>query len=163
MEQVSEAYGRMPVETADGEWTYFNRGYFYPHRSVYRGPGDSDMWRMNKDGQSFERLTSFTGQDTDGRPLPDGSMVFLSSRDGQYNVYRLAPGMDDKDGAGAVTQLTFFKPIGDEQTIAQVRDRHSSRDVGTNEVRLDHSPVGRSKLELDTLCSVSGEHVRPLR
>ncbi|MCA9304659.1 MAG: PD40 domain-containing protein [Phycisphaerales bacterium] len=84
---------------------------------------------MNKDGRTFEQLTSFTGQDTDGQPLPDGSMLFLSSRDGQYNLYRLAPGMDDKDGAGAVTQLTFFKPTGDEVTIAHgVRDLAVSAD-----------------------------------
>ena len=126
---VSAAYGRMPLESADGEWTYFNRGYFHPHRSVYRGPGDSDMWRMNKDGQTFEQLTTFTGHDLDGRPLPDGSMLFLSSRDGQYNLYRLAPGMDDKDGPGAVKQLTFFKPTGDEATIAHgVRDLAVSAD-----------------------------------
>ena len=129
MTKVSEAFGRMPVESIDGEWTYFNRGYFYPHRSVYRGPGDSDMWRMSRDGRTFERLTSFTGQDMDGRPLEDGSMIFLSSRDGQYNAYRLAAGMNDKDGAGAVEQLTFFKPTGDEQTLAHgVRDLQVSAD-----------------------------------
>lgn len=128
MVSLSDAFGRMPLESADGEWTYFNRGYFYPHRSVYRGPGDSDMWRMHKDGRTFERLTSFNGQDMEGRPLPDGSMVFLSSRDGLYNVYRLDAGKDEKD-AGAVSQLTFFKPTGDEQTLAHgVRDLQVSAD-----------------------------------
>ena len=54
----------------------------------------------------------------DGEPfgLPDGSVVFLSARDGQYNVWRLdAPGIEGQGGSqpggqpgGAARQLTKF-------------------------------------------------------
>ncbi len=132
MELISDAFGRAPVERADGEWVYFNRGYYYPNRPAYRGPGNIDLWRMHKDGETFEQLTSFDGNDLNARPLADGSVVYVSSRDGQYNLYRLAKDSTDLSGAEAITQLTHFEVDEGEHTIGHgVRDLAVSGDGAT--------------------------------
>lgn len=132
IERVTDAFGREPATHADTEDVYFHRGYYNPHRVAYRGPGNMDIWRYRPSDGSFEQLTHFDGNDFQPNILPDGSMVYVSSRDGQYNLVRLEAGKDDQ-APGAVRQLTHFKP--DEQnptTIAHgVRDLQVSADGTT--------------------------------
>lgn len=113
IERITDAYGKDPTPTRDGG-VIFARGYSLANRPAYRGPGATDLWRMDAGG-GFTRLTSDAGNDWSGYELPDGSVVFLSSRDGQNNVYRLAAGATDAD-PGALTQLTSFAP-GDTASI----------------------------------------------
>lgn len=130
--RITDAFGRAPSLGADGEGIYFMRGYYYPHRVAYRGPGNIDIWRFDPGDNTFTQVTAFTGNDMDPNPLPDGSLVYLSSRDGQYNLVHLAPGATDQDGS-AVTQLTHFKPDAvHPTTIAHgVRDLQVSGDGST--------------------------------
>lgn len=132
MERVTDAFGRSPSTRADSEDIYFNRGYYYPHRVAYRGPGSMDIWRYRPSDGSFVQLTQFDGNDFEPSVLPDGSMVYVSSRDGQYNLVRLEAGKTDQD-PGAVRQLTHFKPDADNpETIAHgVRDLQVSEDGST--------------------------------
>lgn len=113
IERLSDAYGLDPTPTSDGG-AIFTRGRSMPNRPAYRGPGSTDLWRMDAGGE-FTRLTSNTGSDWAGYELPDRSVVFLSSRDGQNNVYRLEAGATDADADG-LTQLTWFE-AGDEASI----------------------------------------------
>ncbi|MFG0312624.1 MAG: S41 family peptidase [Phycisphaerales bacterium] len=132
MERVTDAFGRGPATHADTEDVYFVRGYYYPHRVAYRGPGNIDIFKYSPSTDSFTQLTQFDGNDFEPCILPDGSMVYISSRDGQYNLVRLAPGKTDQD-AGAVRQLTHFKPSSStSDTIAHgVRDLQVSADGST--------------------------------
>ncbi|MBL4592004.1 MAG: PD40 domain-containing protein [Phycisphaerales bacterium] len=165
MESISDAFGRMPTASADGEWTYFNRGYFYPHRTAYRGPGNIDLWRMNKDGETFEQLTNFNGNDMNGHPLPDGSMVYLSSRDGQYNLWRLNADRTDISGKDSLRQITHFAPTDEEGTIAHgVRDLAVSADgslavfvVWNTMYSLDLTRSGAEPRVIDVLLSSDTE------
>ncbi len=113
IERLTDAYGIDPTPARDGG-LIFTRGRSLPNRPAYRGPGSTDVWRMDADGV-FTRLTTDAGSDWAGHELPDGSVVFLSSRDGQNNLYRLAPGATERD-QGAITQLTSFEP-GDHASI----------------------------------------------
>ncbi|MHA7813123.1 MAG: S41 family peptidase [Phycisphaerales bacterium] len=132
MERVTDAFGRGPATHAETEDVYFIRGYYYPHRMAYRGPGNSDIFRYRPSDGSFTQLTQFDGNDFEPCILPDGSMVYISSRDGQYNLVRLAAGKTDQD-QGAVRQLTHFKPdASNPETIALgVRDLQVSADGST--------------------------------
>lgn len=129
MQRVTDAFGRGPATHSSSEDVYFIRGYYYPHRVAYRGPGNLDIWRYRPSDCSFEQMTHFDGNDFEPCMLPDGSLVYISSRDGQYNLVRLAAGKSDQD-AGAVTQLTHFKPDAENpETIAHgVRDLQVSHD-----------------------------------
>lgn len=132
IERVTDAFGRGPATHAGTEDIYFYRGYYYPHRVAYRGPGNTDIWRFTPSDGTFEQLTHFDGNDFEPNILPDGSMVYLSSRDGQYNLVRLEAGKSDQD-PGAVRQITHFKPNEDNPTtIAHgVRDLQISADGST--------------------------------
>ena len=132
MERVTDAFGRGPATHADTEDIYFVRGYYYPHRVAYRGPGNIDIFKYSPSTERFTQLTQFDGNDFEPNILPDGSMVYISSRDGQYNLVRLAPGKTDQD-PGAVRQLTHFKPSSNtSDTIAHgVRDLQVSADGST--------------------------------
>ena len=124
-ERVTDAFGSAPNPGDDGS-VVFQRGYAIQPRPIYRGPGALNLWRLESDGR-FTRLTNFNGNDFEGHPLPDGSTVFISSRDGQNNVHRLRPGATD-DNPRNVEQLTRFAPAPGEHTIAHgVRDLTVSR------------------------------------
>ena len=132
MTRVTEAFARGPATRADTEDIYFIRGYYNAHRVAYRGPGNLDIWRFRPSENSFVQVTQFSGNDMEPCPLPDGSLLYLSSRDGQYNLVRLAPGMTDQDSQ-AITQLTHFKPNEDQPTTITlgVRDLQVSQDGKT--------------------------------
>lgn len=127
--RMTDAFVKYPHESDDGS-VVFTRGYGIQNRPAYRGPGAMDLWFMNSGG-SFERLTSHDGNDFDGHKLSDGSIIFVSSRDGQNNLYRLAPGQNDTE-TGAVSQLTDFGPEDGDVTIGHgVRDLNISHDGST--------------------------------
>jgi tricorn protease len=128
MTRVSEAFGRGPATRSDSEDIYFIRGYYYPHRVAYRGPGNLDIWRHRPSDNSFTQVTEFTGNDMNPCPLPDGSLVYVSSRDGQYNLVRLDANSSDQDG-NAITQLTHFKPDAENPTTIT----HGVRDLTVSE------------------------------
>ncbi|MFK7759396.1 MAG: S41 family peptidase [Phycisphaerales bacterium] len=129
---LTGAFGRAPAPSVDGDDYFFIRGYFYPHRSIYKGSGNLDIWKYSTLEKDFEQVTGFDGNDMDPCPLPDGSLLYLSSKDGQYNVYRLDAGKTDRKGRNSGKQLTSFAPTASEHTIAHgVRDLSVSRDGST--------------------------------
>ncbi len=132
MTRVTDAFGRGPATRPDSEDIYFIRGYYNPHRVAYRGPGNLDIWRFRPSDNSFMQITQFAGNDMNPWALPDGSLVYVSSRDGQYNLVRLNPGATDQDST-EITQLTHFKPDeSNPTTIAHgVRDLAVSQDGRT--------------------------------
>jgi len=124
---ITQAHGRAPTPGSDGT-IVFMRGYNYPQRSAYRGPGNLDIWRFDPGDGSFERVTGFDGQDLDPNILPDGSVVYLSAREGGYNIRRIREGGSDR-GLRDGRELTEFAPGGGEVTIGHgARDLRVSRD-----------------------------------
>ncbi len=128
VERITNAFGTLPREAPGGNAYVFHRGYNGWERPKYRGSGSNDLFRMNADG-SFTQLTSHAGNDGDGFILPDGSVVFVSSRDGNNNIFRLRADATDRGRleANGLTQLTHFKPENGEPTIGHgVRDLNVS-------------------------------------
>ncbi len=104
--RLCEAYGSGPHASADGSSVVFHRVRLDATRPKYAGSGAPDVWSMDVKSGAFTQLTKDNHSDADAYPLPDGSVVFLSSRSGQNNLWRIAKGGSD---AQAV-QLTDFKP-----------------------------------------------------
>jgi tricorn protease len=119
--RLTDAYGTDPTPTPDGWGIVFTRYRFDPTRPKYRGSATSDLWLLRTDTGEFSRLTSHSANDASGVMLPDGSLVFVSSRDGQNNIWRIQPGTDD----ARAEQLTRFRPTPEEITIS-----HGVRDFG---------------------------------
>ncbi len=117
---VSSAFGMFARPTNDGAGLVLARGYCPPERPKYRGSGQNDVWRMSLADGKFTALTTNPANDFDPSALPDGSTLFISSRDGQNNVWRVGPGGESE---GAAIQLTSFQPTKEQLSIgAGVRD-----------------------------------------
>ncbi|MGJ8635709.1 MAG: S41 family peptidase [Phycisphaerales bacterium] len=132
MTDLTGAFGRAPTLGQHDNSIYFMRGYYYPHRWVYEGSGNLDIWKYSPEEDEFTQMTGYEANDMDPCPLPDGSMVYLSSKDGQYNLYKMESGKSDRKGRNSGKQLTHFKPQNAEQTImGGVRDLAVSNDGST--------------------------------
>jgi len=123
IERLSGAFGTFPRVSPDGASVVFSHGRADFTRPKYNGSGAPDLWRMNIATGQFERLTSDPRSDSDGWPLADGSIVYLSSKSGEYNVRRIPAGQTDAQA----TYLTNFQPTAAELTIG-----HGVRDLGVN-------------------------------
>lgn len=125
IERISGAFGTFPRVSPDGSSVVFSHGRADFTRPKYDGSGAPDLWRMNIASGQFERLTSDPRSDSDGWPLPDGSVVYLSSKSGEYNIRRIPGGSGQTDAQA--TDLTNFQPTASELTIG-----HGVRDLGVN-------------------------------
>lgn len=114
--ELTGAFGSAARERADGGAVVFTRRRAEFTRPRYVGSATSDLWIMDKGG-AFTRMTDNPASDADGYWMPDGSVVFSSSRDGMFNLYRA------REPWGEVTQLTRLAPKEGELTIGHgVRD-----------------------------------------
>jgi tricorn protease len=127
--RLTDAYGLAPRMTNDGSRVLFTRQRDVYDRPAYQGPAAGDVWEMNTETGRFEQLTNFDGNDANAFGLPDGSTIYVSSRHGQNNVWRIPAGRTDADGP---RRLTEFAPEEGQHTIGHgVLDLNVSDDGST--------------------------------
>ena len=122
---ITDAFGSTARQATGGGATTFHRDRLETNRPLYSGSSASDLYRLNAD-KTFTQLTRGNASDGDGWPMVDGRIVFLSSRAGAFNVYRLSAGANDDSG---VEQLTKFAK-GDAATSKAVG--HGVRDLAVS-------------------------------
>lgn len=106
----------------------FSRGGAPMERPRYRGSSNQDIWSMQRDDGSFRRLTEHRGNDSNAHPMPNGDVLFVSSRDGQNNLWRLPAGAGEDD----LVQITTRAPSEGQTTIGHgIRDLTVSKDGST--------------------------------
>lgn len=123
IERVSGAFGLLPRMSADGSTITFTHGRADFTRPKYDGSGAPDIWSMNTANGQFVQLSTDPRSDSDAWPLPDGSVVYVSSKSGEYNVRKIPAGQTD----ATAIDLTNFQPTASELTIG-----HGVRDLGVN-------------------------------
>ncbi|CAN5707896.1 hypothetical protein BH11PLA1_BH11PLA1_09200 [soil metagenome] len=121
--KLTDAFGFLPRMTQDGSAVLFTRGRADFNRPLYQGSGSTDIYRMSLKDKSFTRLTTSPRTDGDAFPLPDGAVVFVSSRNGTNNLWKLPAGAADD----AAVQLTDFALKSGELT-----NGHGVRDLAVN-------------------------------
>lgn len=129
--RLTEAFGFLPRASADGTGILFGRGYSSIwERPQYRGTGAMELFRLSMADGVFTQITENDANDGDAYQARDGSIVFISSRDGQNNLWRLKAGATD--GQAAAQQLTAFRPGPGETTLSHgVQDLAVSADGST--------------------------------
>lgn len=121
--EISPAMGYAPRMSNDGSTIVFGERPSPQERPKYRGSGTGDLWKFRTTDASVTRLTDDPANDFDPWPMPDGSVVCVSSKDQHNNLWRIPA------GGGAWTQLTNFAPTPEQMTIAHgVRELAVSRD-----------------------------------
>ncbi len=129
IESLTDAFGLMPRMSADGSKVLFTRQRDLFDRPAYQGPAAGDVWAMDTQTGRFTQLTAFDGNDSNGFALPDGSVVYTSSRHGQNNLWHIPAGQTDAAGP---RRLTDFAPEEGEHSIAHgVLDLNVSNDGST--------------------------------
>ena len=107
--RVLDAVGFDPVTSPDGRFVAFVRGDINPiYREDYKGPSDRDIWMYDSKNDSFSQFSDFAANDVFPQWGDNSTMYFMSSEDGNYNLYRSKV---DENGAmsGSPEQLTTFK------------------------------------------------------
>lgn len=123
IERITDAFGGLPRMSPDGSFITFTRGRADFTRPKYRGAGAPDLWKLSTANNTLERITSDTASDADAWPLADGSVLYVSSKSGEYNIRRIPAGKTD----AAAVDVTNFQPTAAEITIG-----HGVRDLGVN-------------------------------
>jgi tricorn protease len=119
--RLTDAWGEVP--RMGGETLVFSRGGAPMERPRYRGSSNKDIWTLDTATGTFTRRTEDRANDTEAFVGPDGSLVLLSSRDGQNNLWR----MPAEGGESELVQLTRLRASEDEVTIG-----HGARDLAVS-------------------------------
>jgi Tol biopolymer transport system component len=105
--RVQDALGSEPAVSPDGRYLAFVRGHCRTTREAYRGPANKDIWLYDRQTDNYTQLTTDEGQDIMPKWTADGSLYFLSARNGRYNLYRMQLGSDTQP-----ERLTNFRDKG---------------------------------------------------
>ncbi len=127
MTRIVDAHGRSPRLSADGSQLLFTRGNAPWERPAYRGSANREAWSYTPADGAFTRLTDALSNDGQAFARPDGSIVLLSSRDGQNDVWLIDAQSDFEEAHN----LTNFKPESDATIGHGARDLAVSDDGST--------------------------------
>jgi tricorn protease len=119
LRRLTDAHGREPRMSADGGTLVFTRGFAPWARPAYRGSAAREVWSLDLPTGAFRRISDASSNEGQTHVRPDGSMVLVSSRDGQNNLWLVPKDRMLKQAR----QLTHFAPSDDLPTIGHgVRD-----------------------------------------
>jgi len=106
--RILDAMGWDPILSPDGNWMAFVRGDINPvAREAYKGSSIREVWLYNTRKKTFQKLQGFETNNILPQWGANGSLYFLSSIDGAYNLYRWV--LDPEGHAGKPEKLTNYK------------------------------------------------------
>ncbi|KAF0151258.1 MAG: peptidase S41 [Ignavibacteria bacterium] len=106
--RVLDAVGFEPIASPDGRFIAFVRGDINPvAREDYRGPSNRDIWLFDTKTKKYSKLVGFETNDVMPQWIDAKTIFFLSSNDGNYNIYKI---IIDENGKAVSKpeQLTKF-------------------------------------------------------
>ncbi len=128
-ERFVDAVGYQPVASPSGDRIAFVRGSCPTSREDYRGPANRDIWVYHEKNDSFHQITDFDGNDFHPKWKNDSTLVFISARNGKYNLFEKTIGKQNtpEKEAKALTDfredgIRYFSISGDGQKIAFEKD-----------------------------------------
>lgn len=85
-----DALGSNAVASPNGRYIAFMRGSCKASRENYVGPADQEIWLYDRMNDSYTALTDNEVNDIYPRWKDDNTLVFLSAREGRYNLKQLS-------------------------------------------------------------------------
>ncbi len=106
-ERILDAVGDYAVESPNGKFIAYVKGYCRVAREAYKGSANKEIWLFNKAKNTFTKLTDFQGNDFNPKWAGNKTIYFISSRSGRYNIHKLS--IDENGNKnGNVEQVTNF-------------------------------------------------------
>ena len=88
--RILDAVGHDPVLSPNGRFLAFVKGDINPvARKEYRGSSDRDIWLYDTKNKTYRQLPGFETNDILPQWSDNSTLYFLSSNDGDYNLYAL--------------------------------------------------------------------------
>jgi len=106
-ERFFDSFGMMSTMSPDGRFLVFVRGYNKEYRKRYRGPANKDIWIYDKQNDSYQQLTDFTGNDMYPTFAGKNTLYFLSERQGVHNIYKMSLNPDGSPSASPQAVTNF--------------------------------------------------------
>ncbi len=135
-----DALGSQASVSPDGRYIAFVKGGCRLSREAYRGPANRDIWVYDQQAKTYTQITTDEGQDHSPRWTADGRLLFLSARDGRYNLYSSAP-----KAAATKTAITRFTDWGIRHYSSSADGQHLVIEKGAH---LWHSTDGGQQFHL---------------
>lgn len=104
-QRFMDGLGSNAVASPDGRYIAFMRGSCRSSRENYQGPADQEIWLYDLKKGTYKALTDNEVNDINPQWLDNETLVFLSAKDGRYNLMKLA--LD-----GQTAWLSDFKDEG---------------------------------------------------
>jgi tricorn protease len=106
-----DALGEMPVQSPNGRFIAFVKGWGRVFREAYRGSANNNIWIYDKTNKTYTRITDFDGHDNYPRWADDNTLFFISAKSGKYNIHKIIIDNNGK-AAGNEEQITNFTDSG---------------------------------------------------
>lgn len=142
-ERMMDALGFNPTCSADGRYVAFERGSCRTERETYRGPAQRDIWVYDTKNNSYTQVTSDERQDIQPNWSSDGSLYFLSARNGKYNIYH------SKMNAGSFGEqkkISVFKEDGIRHFNISSNGKYAIIELADELRMMELSKGGKGKL-----------------
>ena len=142
-ERALDALGSMAVASPGGRYIAFVQGACRITREYYRGPANRDIWIYDSEDGSYIKLTESDAQDIHPRWYDDNTLYFISSREGNYNIFKVSP------GGGDPVRITDFEGDGVRYFDVSARGDRIVAERGTGIYLMNADGSGIRKLVID--------------
>lgn len=144
--------GHDPILSPDGRYLAFVRGDINPvARKDYNGSSNRDIWLYDTKNKTYQKLPCFDTNDVYPQWGENNMLYFLSSTDGEYNIYRLKINTNGKT-TDKPEKLTHFK---DEsvRAFSISDDGHSivfEKDINLYSMRSNGNSIQMMNIQIST-------------
>lgn len=131
-----EALGSDAVLSPDGAKVLFVKGACRISREDYRGPANRDIWLYTKATNTYEALTTFTGNEFSPLWLDNNTFVYISPLDGKYNLYKRSLSGEEEQltGEASFGINSFSLSRSKNLAVYQVGDLVKKLNISTGEI-----------------------------
>lgn len=87
--RLLDAVGYEPVPSPNERFIAFVRGSCRTSREAYKGAANRDIWLYDTKNDTYQKLTSYEGNDFNPKWKDNQTLLFISSRSGKYNIHQI--------------------------------------------------------------------------